>query len=279
MDVTRPTKATPIEFDREMSTHVVLHRIFGGCLHHAEVNAKLIDRVTPEACHQARVSLRRARSALWLFRDHLDKKIRKPLDRSLRTVGRQLSPLRDWDVFVHDTLPKLAKREKADWIGHLGEAAEAKRLSLYQEFHVDIPQPTSEVLSQLSAGYPFSMIGTAASDMLDVAYFVVRVRSRRVATPVERHDLRKAMKKLRYGVEFFSRLYDSKRVRAFLDHCKAMQDVLGEINDAQTVIHLLQELGDVPKEWQGGTEQREAKAVDHLAKHISRFRDARPFWD
>lgn len=280
MDVTRPVKATPIEFERGLATALVFERILRGCLRHAETNAKLIDRITPEACHQARVSLRRARSALWLFKDHLDKETRKPLDRAFRTVGRQLSPLRDWDVFVHETLPKLAKGEKAEWVGHLGDAAEAKRLSLYQDFHVDIPQPTyCQLLSHLSTDHPFIPIATTASDMLDVAYFVVRVRSRRVATPVERHDLRKAMKKLRYGVEFFGQIYDGKRVRAFLDRCKKMQDVLGEINDAQTVIHLLRELGDVPQDWQNGSEQREANAVDHLAKHITQFRDARPFWD
>ena len=273
------TKATPIEFDRTMGTGVVFEQIIGGCLRHAGANAPLIKADTPEAVHQTRVGLRRARSAIWLFKDHLDKKARKLLAPSLQSIGQQLGPVRDWDVFVAETLPKLARREKPERVTRLREAAEVKRVSAYQDLKVEIPEPP--LCKMLAEGFePFTPISTTAPDMLDRAYYTVRRASRHVDTPAQRHDLRKAMKKLRYGIEFFTSLYDNKGVRNFLDPCKEMQGVLGEINDTQTMLHLLQELdGTVPSDWIADTEHRGGRAVDHLDKRITEFRAAKPFWD
>ena len=273
------TKAVPIELDRTMGTGVVFEQTIGGCLRHAAANAPLINADTPEAVHQTRVGLRRTRSAIWLFRDHLDRKARKSVERTLRSVGRQLSPMRDWDVFVAETLPKLAKRTKPERVARLREAAEAKRLSVYHDAKIEIPQPP---LCQMliEGANPFVPISMTAPDMLDRAYYTVRRATRHVGTPAERHDLRKAMKKLRYGLEFLASLYEGKAVKNFLDPCKQMQDILGEINDAQTMTHLLQELdGTVPAEWLSGAENREERAVDHLGKHLTVFRNAKPFWD
>jgi triphosphatase len=280
MDATRPTKATPIEFDRQAGTATVFEQIIRSCLRHAAANAPLIRLDTPEACHQTRVGLRRTRSALWLFRAQLDRKKARKLSHTVRDVSQSLSSLRDWDVFVDETIPKIAKRDKGDWIARLGQAAEHKRQMLYEGFTLELPEP--HVCELVATDDPFVPIATTAPDMLDRAYFAVRHDCRRVATPELRHDLRKTMKKLRYGIEFFGHLYetsDAKAVKNFLDACKEMQDVLGEINDAQTMLHLMRELGEVPDDWLHATESREHKAVDHLAKHITEFQMTRPFWD
>ena len=50
-------------------------------------------------------------------------------------------------------------------------------------------------------------------------------------TPVERHRLRIALKKLRYATEFFHSPYPKKRTHAYLAALKELQDTLGHLND------------------------------------------------
>ncbi|WP_376767381.1 CHAD domain-containing protein [Paludibacterium denitrificans] len=49
--------------------------------------------------------------------------------------------------------------------------------------------------------------------------------------PVERHDLRKRAKKLRYAIEFFSPLYPRQQVNAYLSALEQVQSVMGAVND------------------------------------------------
>lgn len=52
------------------------------------------------------------------------------------------------------------------------------------------------------------------------------------STPEELHSLRKNCKKLRYLIEFFQTLYPEKKTATFIQHLKALQDVLGVLHDA-----------------------------------------------
>ena len=47
----------------------------------------------------------------------------------------------------------------------------------------------------------------------------------------QRHRLRIAVKKLRYGLEFFAGLYPTRRTRRLIDALRAFQDSLGALND------------------------------------------------
>jgi hypothetical protein len=47
----------------------------------------------------------------------------------------------------------------------------------------------------------------------------------------ERHEMRKAMKKMRYGIEFFGSLYPKDAVKPFLKRMKKLQDIFGYLND------------------------------------------------
>ena len=62
----------------------------------------------PEYVHQARVALRRVRSAIRLFdREHRD--VPESLADELQWFARTLGEARDWDVITDQTLPSLAK--------------------------------------------------------------------------------------------------------------------------------------------------------------------------
>ncbi len=56
-----------------------------------------------------------------------------------------------------------------------------------------------------------------------------------------RHRLRIAAKKLRYAAEFFAALFPKRRERPYVQSLAAMQQVLGDLNDAATLLRLLPE--------------------------------------
>jgi len=58
----------------------------------------------------------------------------------------------------------------------------------------------------------------------------------------ERHEVRIAVKKLRYATEFFAALFPPKAARRYIETLAVLQDELGVLNDAATTDILLQHL-------------------------------------
>jgi triphosphatase len=59
----------------------------------------------------------------------------------------------------------------------------------------------------------------------------------------QRHELRKALKKLRYTVEFFSSLYPAKEAERFGKRLKKLQKLCGDVSDAAMVAATFSEKG------------------------------------
>jgi CHAD domain-containing protein len=55
----------------------------------------------------------------------------------------------------------------------------------------------------------------------------------------ELHELRIAVKKLRYSIDFFAGLFTADAVRTLRSRLSRLQDILGTINDASTMQSLL----------------------------------------
>jgi CHAD domain-containing protein len=83
-----------------------------------------------------------------------------------------------------------------------------------------------------------------AARSLDRAWKRVRKGGRHLSrlSSEELHALRIEIKRLRYAVEFFAALYDSREVRGFLSGLKGMQDFLGHMNDLDVARHLMDAL-------------------------------------
>ena len=74
----------------------------------------------------------------------------------------------------------------------------------------------------------------------------VRRRGRhfRSLTPEARHALRIAMKHMRYATEFFGGLFHPKSAaERYAEKAAALQDLLGELNDAAIALRLVKGLG------------------------------------
>ena len=61
-------------------------------------------------------------------------------------------------------------------------------------------------------------------------------------SPIERHEVRIALKKLRYAAEFFDAQFPASRARAYLTAMKRLQNALGAANDVAVAEDLTQGL-------------------------------------
>ena len=114
---------------------------------------------------------------------------------------------------------------------------------------------------------------------------VDRGRTITPSTPAEIvHELRKDAKKLRYLIECFGGLYDKSARTAFVSRLKALQDTLGEHQDAEVHAHALRTIADDPqRRWSADTllaigqlverlEQRRLASRNELAERFARLR-------
>jgi len=251
----QPMRSKRVELDCAMTVEQAARALVGASLDQLQANEEgVLGSNDPEFVHQARVGLRRMRSALRIFRDVLP-----PEAQAWRTelgdLARTLGEARDWDVFATETLPPLAKafgdaaiarrlarRAAAPRKLALAKARDALRSKRFSALVLD--------LSKWLAGSPtdFQAPGT---DLLAFATRLARRRHRKLLadaeglagrTPEERHAVRIDAKRLRYAVDGFASLFKAKRVERYLDDLAALQDVLGASNDASTAAGLLASL-------------------------------------
>lgn len=234
--------------------------IVADCLRHYRLNEALLlaDR-SGEALHQARVALRRLRSAHAVFAPLLRDPQSARLALAVRRLSRVLGAARDLDVVWtagDDAVRELlaVRRERA-WkaVGSAIGSAAVRHLFIdlveWAQFGDWRLAPGTEELRQM----PLRRFAAAA---LDRRLRQVRRHGHHLPDlPDEaRHALRKDAKKLRYAAEFFGSLYAAgsakKRRRRFLAALEPLQDHLGRLND-QAVEQAL--LG--------------AAARDHAAEH------------
>jgi triphosphatase len=205
-----------------------------------------------EAVHQTRVGLRRLRAALGLFKPLLPSAFSSHFNEEARWLGSMLAPVRDWDVFLSESLTPFLTRLPTDpGLSELARlAAEARdraaeamsdalRSSRCLAFHVELElaiqrrvwreQAVTETAASL-----FAPIGEIAPDLIDRLWRGVRRDGKRLSTggPEASHDLRKKIKKLRYSIEFFGELYSKRDVKGYLADLAQMQQRLGVANDA-----------------------------------------------
>ena len=247
-----PRTAQPVALAPQMPVAQALRRITGECLAQLQGNVAGLGQ-NPEYLHQARVAVRRLRSALGVFGAQLPE---APADvvEELRWLMGCLGPARDWDVFVTQTLPPILEelsgnpalaRLQAD----AARLREAHRLAALEA--VASQRYTRLVLTlglwlarqAEPQGEPVALADFAAQTLTRQHKRLCR-RGKHHATlsPAERHALRIAAKKLRYAAEFFAGLYLRKRARPYLAALAALQDVLGALNDAAVTQRLLAEL-------------------------------------
>ncbi|MEZ5655478.1 MAG: CHAD domain-containing protein [Sphingobium sp.] len=253
-----PDKERLVRLLPDMTAEDAFRAIGHVCLRHYRLNEqRLIAGDDASALHQARVALRRFRSALTAFRPIIKGDTARRLNSDLRWLARQLASARNIDVAMPRVSdPRVLRTLKKARSVAYDDARRAMNSALTRELMLDLAEWFSVgdwTQSRKKARHaPAGEFGATAIDRL---HRRLLKQSAAIAGPDdtddtggrERHELRKTAKKLRYTVEFFALLFDDgKRRKArirYLAALEELQDHLGALNDAATMETLFEGLG------------------------------------
>jgi inorganic triphosphatase YgiF len=247
-------------FGEGATVEQALDDIIRNCQSHWLANqAMALEGSDPEGVHQGRVALRRLRSALGVFRKLLPGDRLEWLRGEAKWLAGELGPARDWDVFLAELFAPVAEAfpDNPD-LDRLRDASEAMREQGYEEARAGIrsPRATTFLLTLgdwlesrgWRDGADEDAIACAESPMRREADRQLKKRHKQVLKrgkgfaslpPEGRHQLRIAIKKLRYLSEFCQPLYSRKKSKEFLSALKSLQDSLGHLNDVAVASRLM----------------------------------------
>lgn len=251
-DAAQAAHAEKLRLDPDADLPATFARIASACLRQYRLNEDiLIDQPAPEAVHQARVALRRLRSAMTLFRSVTGRE-HKALSARLRALAALLGEARDLDVLAGKA--EGAVLEKVEVARAEAYATLARRLSRpkIRLLPLDLAEWIADGAwrdDPKTARLRETPLREFAAAALDRLRRKTRKHGRHLARidPEARHRLRKDAKKLRYAVEFLAPLYtkdgEKKRRRQFMKTLQKFQDDLGALNDYQTARERIAKMG------------------------------------
>ena len=254
----RPVKAAALELDAHGSVAAGFTAIARSCIAHLQANeAGLLAGRDPEYLHQVRVAVRRLRACFSLFGAVLPQAAFALVRTQLHAQNTVLGRARDWDVFVHEMLHAL-RRQRAEDAAVAAFARRCVRMGrvqlraaqavvaakAWQQLWLEFGRILADAAWQQGQPALAQPLGGFAAAVLQQRAAAVKKRGKRLRQldAAGRHRLRIAAKKLRYAAEYFAALYPKRRVRPYVRSLAAMQDVLGALNDAATLLRLLPEV-------------------------------------
>ncbi|WP_442755523.1 CHAD domain-containing protein [Methylocystis sp. JAN1] len=297
-------KAKSVKLSPTDSAEDAAVRVFSAALDHFEANVPTFHAAqASESVHQMRVGLRRLRAAIGLFKDALTGSALDAARARAKEIAGVLGDARNWDVF-HDMLdggPAQALAEEPSFHSLL-DALELNRAKAYRAAREKIEDAGTEgFLAEFRKAIaerdwtvaPGMAEEGSAKDFAAAALTKLRRRvlrkSRGLAgrAPEERHELRIALKKARYGAEFFESLFpDAEHAETFSAALARMQDGLGVYNDMETANALLDGIdaeNDAALKASGFVRGWFAHAAQagaaHAKKSEKRLRKLKPFWE
>ena len=269
--------------------------------------AATMDHRAPEAVHQMRVAVRRARSAVSVFRPALPEGVLDAVNDRLKGLGERLGPTRDWDVFVAETAPAIGEAMPDEArLDRLIAAAERRRLACLKALAAylsgaDFQRLGIELAWFVAARFwhaPVVVPDQAPSPPPDLPAFaasVLRHRWKKLVALGKRieeldipalHGVRLRAKRARYAAEMFSTLYPGKPSQRFVRRLGVLQQRLGVLNDGAVASHLLAELGGASGRHAyasgiviGFLAARAARTRPRIVDAFERFRRQPAYWD
>ncbi|MDX1540189.1 MAG: CHAD domain-containing protein [Geminicoccaceae bacterium] len=239
--------------------------VFDACYGHWLANqAAAIDGRDSEGVHQLRVAIRRLRSVFALFKDALPAERLAAHKQEAKAVLGCLGHARDLDVIAEDLVGPIRRRYPDDRaIETLAVRLDQARRTAYQDqvrpglfaisytlFTLEFggwiarhgwrPSDDPELLAQQARP-----IDEFAHAVLEQRFTTVRKRGRRFQRldPAGRHELRIAIKKLRYALDVLRSLFPAKPVKTMLKTLSELQDHLGAANDLAVAKGRLEVIG------------------------------------
>ena len=302
-----PRNALTVPVAADATAELAARDVLRECLDQIAANMTAVAGLDdPEGPHQLRVGLRRLRSAFSVFAPVLRSPASARLKEEARWLGQAVGKVRDLDVMATDMARREAKTHADEpALAALADALDARAASARtalratiageraQAFLLDLARfvetrgwlVPEEIDQSARLAAPVTALAERA---LAKCWKKARRHAETLDTlePEERHELRKELKRLRYAVEFLAPLYPEKRVGPFLKRLKKLQDVFGELNDAelvQTMFAASSPLADAGPEraqgWLAGAAQARAEIGWTGAKALWReLEGTRRFW-
>ena len=299
----RPVKSVVPGLAKTATLAEALQTLIWSCLLHLQSNLRgAMTSDDAEYLHQMRVALRRLRVVLRMVEKFRADEALSALSGDIAALCVALGRIREWDVFIAETLQPMCAR----MAGHAGlqallAAGERQRAACYAGLRGaqqarELQRLILRFALWMNGAYWQPPQGAAVPQAQDFATRRLRKLAKRFAQAGRQldtlddkrlHALRILAKKLRYSAEFFAALYDRQKTGSFLAALSAVQDVLGQINDVAVAHRLLDELAALPdlsahqeavalaKGWIAHGLSRQLGA---LRKAIQNFNKQRAFW-
>lgn len=310
-------KAETVSLTRDLTAAEAFQRVAHACVRQFRLNEPIVvEERTVEALHEARVAMRRLRSALSLFKDLVaDDKV-DILKTGLRDLSRRLGDARNLDVYIERALVPEVERDGAEpGVYAFFDHVQTLREQAYDKVAADLNAPATQRLMLDFMAWIQDGPWLTDSDpqraklrdqpVVDLAVATLAKRDRTVRKtgkkladldPPTRHRVRIAAKKLRYASEFFSALNTSKadkrKYEKFVKAMKVFQEDLGELNDLHTGHELAADLAHQVEEagleratllfaaghLSGEQDEQVGPLLQHAETSYAGFADAPRFW-
>jgi inorganic triphosphatase YgiF len=297
---------------RSATTAEAFRIIARSCLGQIIANEQGVEAADSESLHQMRVGVRRLRAAISLFSDVAAGPATDEIKPELKWITGELSPARDIDVYIAEVLDPLREQHRGngDFLGlyrlfarsrkdAFNRAIEAIGSDRYRRLSI-------ELAAWIEAGKWDK--GDGVGELPIERYAAQRLGHRRKKIikkskafeeldARQRHKLRIAVKKLRYGTEFVGSAFSGKRAEKrhhdMAAALKRVQDYLGGLNDIAVHEHLNREVtkqngrggAAIEREYtflaglvSGQEEARESQLVQGAAEALREFESIKPFW-
>ncbi len=219
-----------------------------------------------ESVHRMRVAIRRMRSLMKLIPDYYQAGTVAKIEGGLRDIARALGTVRDLDVLILDlenfaaTLPPERQTDMRGVIDQLDRRRRVRRLRLNALFdskgYARFLRQVRRFSKTPGKGARRIKRRSAPNLLRHVLPLLLHQRMAQVkaydtvlpASDInDLHELRVEFKQLRYAIEFFQPVLGSSSDR-FLQSVKAMQEILGRINDISVFMESLSRLKKLPPE-------------------------------
>jgi len=296
------SRAGPIPLSAHDSIETAAIRIMEAALDQFIANRAIFAQIgSVESVHQMRVALRRLRAAIGLFHAALSGPGLTTAAARAKNLASALGEARDGDVFLDLLAAGPGATQNAPGLAPLRAAAQRRRNAGYSTARAMLQDTTTTLfvddLRRLLVDRNWRAApgaNEAGSARAFAKATLTRLRKRALRkshdlanqTQEARHDVRIALKKLRYAAEFFESLFGRQRaMRAYIRTLAALQDGLGGFNDlaaASRQIDLLHAndgaLALAAGFVRGWFAHAACASIDHAQESEKILKALKPFW-
>jgi len=204
----------------------------------------------PEGIHQIRISLRRIRTALLIFKPVINTKFSQVLAIKLKKYAAVLDDARDLDVYIlthftdepDSTIKSSAMTQRSQAYQRVRKSLKSKRFNKQlaaAKIWLKKGHWQKKIIHHKKLNISLKEFAVSTLDAL-INIIIIKGQQPDQLDTLALHKLRIDCKKLRYATEFFIPLYDNKLTLTFIEELKQLQDSLGDIHDAfiQKKLHL-----------------------------------------